>query len=36
MTFFWLGVGGHDHFLAGCGRVWVGMTFSWLGVGGCG
>ena len=29
----WMGVGECDHFLAGCGWVWVSVTFIWLGGG---
>ena len=38
MTFFWLGMGGCDHFLAGCRWVGVSVTFFglvWVGVGEC-
>ena len=34
-SFFQLCVGGCDHFLAGCGWLWVFTTFIWLGIGGC-
>ena len=33
-SFLHLCVGDSDHFLAGCGLVWVFVTFIWLGVGG--
>ena len=38
LFFGWVsvGVGERDHFLAGCGWVWVSVTIFWLGVGGCG
>ena len=44
MTFFWLGVGECDLFLAVCGWVWVGECdlflamcgWVWVSVGGCG
>ena len=36
MSFFWLGVGGCDLFLAACGWVRVIVTSFMLGVGGCG
>ena len=35
-SFFQLCVGRCDHFLAGCGCVWVFVTFFWLGIGGFG
>ena len=31
-----MGVVECDHFLAGCGLVWMSVTFFWLDVGGCG
>ena len=36
MSFFWLGVGGCDLFLAACGWMRVIVTSFMLGVGGCG
>ena len=30
----WVGVGGCELFMGGCGLVWVGLKSSWVGVGG--
>ena len=35
VIYFWVGVGGCDIFLGGCGWELVGVIFFWVSVGGC-